>query len=246
MKPINLLLVLLNILLFSPFELSAQQSFQWQGRWEFKVSDKSFCNAHIVTSLTQGQAEPTAILEGLIYEKPFRVKCRLEEIPQRNSLVFHEMPDASGNTHYEKGKPLLVLTYVEGTNTVMPVWVQVDITKHRNNKDCLVKKVPVPNYRGTYTLNHDGTKTSLSISKVKKAGFHVKVSSGETTPVDCDCNLQSTHLAVCYPQSDKGAFYLDFNRAGVKMIQNYDDNIYNPKFVKTDEGPMVLNSTFKK
>jgi len=225
------------------------QKFDWQGRWEFKSTEESFCNIHIVTNLTQGQSEPTAIVEGLSYGKPFRIKARIEDLKQRNSLVFYELADANGATQYNANEPLLILTAPSENSEptdITPVWVQVDITKHSNHKHCLVTKVPIPRYRGVYSLEDGDNKMSLAISKMKKAKFSVKLETGNTG-LFCDCSLETTHLAVCYPSSDKGAFYLDFNADGVKLIKSYEDNIYNTKLMKTEDGgPLVLHTTLKK
>lgn len=248
MKQLSRFVTLFSFLFFFSSGLFAQK-FDWQGRWEFKSTEESFCNVHIVTNLTEGQSEPTAIVEGLSYGKPFRVKARVESIQQRNSLVFYELADANGNTHYDANEPLLILTAPKENSEptdITPVWIQVDITKHSENKYCLVSKIPTPRYRGVYSLDNGDNKMSLAISKVKKAGFSVKLETG-TTGLFCDCSLETTHLAVCYPSSDKGAFYLDFNADGVKLIKSYDDNVYNTKLVKTEDGgPLVLHTTLKK
>ncbi|WMX16491.1 MULTISPECIES: hypothetical protein [unclassified Aureispira] len=233
------------IFFITPFFVSAQ-SFDWQGRWEAIVSRKTFCNIHIVTDLIDGQSKPTAILEGLINEKPFRITCDIKEIPQRNSIVLHKAADVEGHSEYKTTEPLLILALNKVGNQyiVNPVWVQLDLTKGYANKSCVVRKVSNPRYRGTYTLSEEGVKTALTISKVKRDGFQATVETSENG-ITCDCRFQAKHLAVCYPNDERGVFYLDFNEYGVKMVQNYDHNIYSSESVKGN-GPLVLNTTLTK
>ena len=248
MKNVLPLIVLSFLLVITPLFSFAQNNFDWQGRWEVIVNKKSFCNIHIVTDLIEGQTKPTAILEGLINEKPFRITCDIKEIPQRNSIVLHEAAVVNGNGQYKATEPLVILALnkVGSEYKVSPVWVQLDLTKGARNKDCVVRKISDPHYRGIYTFTQDGVKTALTINKIKKTNFQVKVET-ETSHVACACELQAKHLAVCYPNDEKGAFYLDFNADGVKLIQNYDANIYNSKYIRAeDRAYLVLNTTLRK
>jgi hypothetical protein len=242
------LVILSFLFLITPFISSAQEDFDWQGRWEVLVNEKTFCNIHIVMDLIDGQAKPTAILEGLVNDKPFRVTCDVTEIPQRNSIVLYEAAAVNGTKQYEKTEPLAVLTMniIENEYTVSSVWMQLDLTKGAKNKNCAVRKIPNPRYRGLYTFTQDGIKTALTINKIKRTGFQAKVET-ETSSVDCNCELQARHLAVCYPNDEKGAFYLDFNEDGVKLVDNYDENIYNSEYIRGENRTyLVLNTTLKK
>lgn len=248
MKKIPSLIVLSFLFLITPLLSSAQDTFDWQGRWEVTLNKNSFCNIHIITDLIDGQTKPTAILEGLINEKPFRITCDIKEIPQRNSIVLHEAAAVNGNSQYEATKPLVILALnkVGSQYEVSPIWVQLDITKGTTNKECVVRKISDPHYRGIYRLSQEGIKTALTINKIKRTGFEAKVET-ETSSVDCACELQAKHLAICYPSDEKGVFYLDFNEDGVKMVQNYDANIYNSKYIRAeDRAYLVLNMTLKK
>lgn len=242
-------LIFLSFLFFiTPIFTFAQADFDWQGRWEAVVSEQSFCNIHIVTNLIDGQVKPTAIMEGLVNEKPFRIVCDVKTITQRNSIVLHAASDVNGETTYKKEEPLVILALnkVGSQYLVSFVWVQLDITKGANNKKCIVRKVADPRYRGIYKFNKDGAKTALTITKLKKNNFQATVET-ESTSVTCACELQAKHLAVCYPNDEKGAFYLDFNEDGVRVVENYDANIYNSGFIRSnDRSYLVLNTTLKK
>jgi hypothetical protein len=248
MKKTHPLVVLSFLFLINPFFLFAQNDFDWQGRWEVIVSKKTFCNIHIVMDLIDGQTKPTAILEGLMNDKPFRVTCDVKEIPKRNSIVLYEAAVVNGNEQYKTTEPLVILAMnnLGGEYNISAVWVQLDLTKNARNKNCVVQKIPNPRYRGLYTFTQEGVKTALTINKIKKTSFQAKVET-ETSSVDCACQLQAKHLAVCYPNDEKGAFYLDFNEKGVKLIENYDANIYNSDYIRVENRTyLVLNTTLKK
>lgn len=248
MKNTPSLIVLSFLFLISPLFVFAQDSFDWQGRWEVIVNKKTFCNIHIITDLIDGQTKPTAILEGLINEKPFRITCDVKEIPQRNSIVLHEAVPVNGSTVYKATEPLVILALNKLGNQykISTIWVQLDLTKGSKNKDCIIRKISDPHYRGIYTFTQDGIKTALTINKIKKTGFQATVETAKTS-IACACELQAKHLAVCYPSDEKGAFYLDFNEDGVKVIQNYDANIYSSEYLRPeDRAYLVLNTTFKK
>ncbi|BDS09551.1 hypothetical protein [Aureispira anguillae] len=241
-------IILLLIFFISPFISIAQGNFQWEGRWEVVASEYSFCNIHVVTSLIENQSQPTAILEGLIQGKPFRIKCNVKELPQRNSIVFYEAVAMDQEAQYASNQPLIILALNKAGRqvTVNPIWMQLDITKEEQNKTCTIRKVAIPRYKGTYTVNQDATQMALKIAKVKKASFEATINSNNTAKIACACELQARHLAVCYPDHEKGVFYLDFNEEGVKLIRNYDENIYQPKKQTEDKEYLVLNTTFKK
>lgn len=225
----------------------AQGAVDWEGRWEIISSRSSFCNIHIVTDLLPNQPKPTAVLEGLVNGEPFRINCTVEEIPERNSLVFHEAPAADGSYQYDNDKPLFLLIVTKPDNPliVTPVWMQLDITELRTNKDCLVRRIPTPRYKGLYKFDNNGVQTSLAIGRVNKTKFTSKVEKADGQ-VSCDCELQARHLAVCYPENGKGAFFLDFNDEGVRVVKSYDQNIYKPGASATEDSELVWNATLKK
>jgi hypothetical protein len=244
----NLLTFLtLTLFLLVPSINEAQGLVEWEGRWEIISSRSSFCNIHIVTDLLPNQPKPTAVLEGLVNGEPFRINCTVEEIAERNSLVFHEAPAADGSYQYDGEKPLFILIVTKADNPliVTPVWVQLDITELRTNKDCLVRRIPTPRYKGLYKFDNNGVQTSLAIGRVNKTKFTSTVEKGDGK-VDCDCELQARHLAVCYPENGKGAFFLDFNDEGVKVVKSYDKNIYKPGASATEDSELVWNTTLKK
>jgi len=176
------------------------------------------------------------------------VKCKVQEVPQRSSLIFYEEADIDGNKQYAEGESLLILAMHKknGHSVIIPVWGQIDITKNEENKTCSVKKIPKPRYEGTYTLNYGENTTSVTISGHDKASFYAKLKSN-ASDIACGCSLQTTHLAICYPNNGKGALYIEFNKDGVKLIKNYDDNIYNTKLITSDDGgALVLHTTLKK
>jgi hypothetical protein len=247
MKEIHLFVLAFLVLLLAPNFSNAQSAVEWEGRWELISTKSSFCNIHIVTDLLPNQPEPTAVLEGLINGEPFRINCTVKEIPERNSVVFHEAPAADGSYKYKKGEPLflLIVTRPENPLIVTPVWMQLDITELRTNKDCIVRRVPTPRYKGLYKFDYNGTQTSLAIGRVQKTKFTSTVEKNGGK-VDCDCELQARHLAVCYPENGKGAFFLDFNEEGVKVVKSYDQNIYKPGASATEDSELVWNTTLKK
>lgn len=247
MKRIYLTTLALLAFLIAPNWSTAQSSVDWEGRWEIISSKSSFCNIHVVTDLLPNQPEPTAVLEGLINGEPFRINCTVEEIPERKSVVFHEAPAADGSYQYGPDKPLflLIVTKPENPLIVTPVWMQLDITALRTNKDCIIRRVPTPRYKGIYKFDNNGVQTSLAIGKVNKTKFTSTVEKGNGK-VACDCELQARHLAVCYPENGKGAFFLDFNEEGVKVVKSYDQNIYKPGASATEDSELVWNATLKK
>lgn len=242
----NLVLVIAATLSIA-LSAKAQNNVQWEGRWEIISSRASFCNIHIVKEMKANQSQPSAILEGLINGEPFRIDCTIEEIPERRSIVFHEAPSADGTYQYKKGEPLLLIIVTKTENPLMatPVWMQLDITEKRTNKDCLVRRIPVPNYKGIYKFQQDGVETALNIGRVSKNKFKSKIASANQE-THCDCELQARHLAVCYPEDGRGAFYLDFNSEGVKVVKSYDQNIYKPGEGAREDSELVWNATLKK
>lgn len=247
MKYTYLVILPLLALLLTTNLSQAQDQVDWEGRWEIINSESSFCNIHIVTNLLPNQPKPTAILEGLINGEPFRVNCTIDEIPERNSVVFHEAPAADGSYKYNPNKPLflLIVTRSEDPLIVTPVWMQMDITTMSTNKNCIIRRVPTPRYRGIYKFDYNGVQTSLAIGRVSKTKFTSIVEKGKGK-VACDCELQARHLAVCYPENGKGAFFLDFNEEGVKVVKSYDQNTYKPGASATEDSELVWNATLKK
>lgn len=248
MRTFYYLALLASTILLLPSMSQAQSEVQWEGRWEIISSRVSFCNIHVVKEMKANQSKPTAILEGLINGEPFRINCTIEEIPERRSIVFHEAPDANGNYVYEQGEPLLLIIVTKTENPLMatPVWMQLDITEKRTNKDCLVRRIPTPRYKGIYKFEQDGVETALNIGRVDNDNkFESTIArAGEKT--SCACELQARHLAVCYPENGKGAFYLDFNNEGVKVVKNYEQNIYEPSKGASEDSELVWNATLKK
>lgn len=226
----------------------AQSNINWQGRWKLQVSEQSFCNVHIVTNLIEGQTQPTAVLEGLIDEQPFRLKATVKIIPQRNSIALYELVEEGQAPVYGDGstvasRPLLILTQQNNGKVILPVWGLLDITTNERQKSCVVDLIPSPRLRGTYTVEQGGVATNLSLSKATKNSFKVSLTRPDEQ-LDCACDLQTTHLAICYFNNDKGVFYLDFDRNGVKLVQDYNDNIYQ---TTTKEGRnLVSNTIFNK
>ena len=242
------LALLASAILFLPLLGQAQNDVQWEGRWEIISSRSSFCNIHVVKEMKANQSKPSAILEGLINGEPFRINCTVEEIPERRSIVFHEAPDANGDYQYDQGEPLLLIIVTKTENPLMatPVWMQLDITEKRTNKDCLVRRIPTPRYKGIYKFEQDGVETALNIGRV---GSNNKFNSTIATTgqeLSCECELQARHLAVCYPDNGKGAFYLDFNSEGVKVVKSYEQNIYKPGQGAAEDSELVWNTTLKK
>lgn len=246
MRTIYHLVQIIAATLLLSVSVSAQGNVQWEGRWEIISSRSSFCNIHIVKEM-KSNAQPSAILEGLINGEPFRINCTIEEIPERRSIVFHEAPGADGNYQFEKGEPLLLVIVTKTENPLMatPVWMQLDITEKRTNKDCLVRRIPTPNYKGIYKFQQDGVETALNIGRVSKNKFKSSIASADNK-TECECELQARHLAVCYPEDGRGAFYLDFNSEGVKVVKSYDQNIYKPGEGAREDSELVWNATLKK
>lgn len=241
------LVLLLAFIAATPL-LTNAQDIQWEGRWEIISSRSSFCNIHVVKEMKANQSQPTAILEGLINGEPFRINCTVEEIPERRSIVFHEAPGADGSYQFEKGEALLLIIVTKTENPLMatPVWMQLDITEKRTNKDCLVRRVPVPRYKGIYKFEQDGVETALNIGRVDGKNKFSSTIAKADQKVACECELQARHLAVCYPEDGKGAFYLDFNNEGVKVVKSYDQNIYQPGDSANEDSELVWNATLKK
>ncbi len=247
MKTFYNLVLIIAATLSIPLVGQAQNNIQWEGRWEIISSSSSFCNIHIVKDMKSNQSQPSAILEGLINGEPFRINCTIEEIPERRSIVFHEVPSADGEYKYNKDEPLFLVIVTKTENPLMatPVWMQLDITEKRTNKNCFVRRIPVPNYKGIYKFQQDGVETALNIGRVSKNKFKSSIATADQE-TKCACELQARHLAVCYPEDGRGAFYLDFNNEGVKVVKSYDQNIYKPGQGANEDSELVWNATLKK
>ena len=82
----NILVLTLAFISFS-FQTNAQTSFNCEGSWQIKANKHTFCNVIMMSDVAEN-GEPIAVVEGLINNKPFSVKCQIQEIPHRNAIVL--------------------------------------------------------------------------------------------------------------------------------------------------------------
>jgi hypothetical protein len=138
-------------LLILPLCNYGQSILDVEGTWQIKAGEASFCTIVMMEDESTGQF--LAVLEGMKNKHPFKIRCRVEQIPQRQAIALYELADEKGNTDYESNRPLLCFHMKTG-GTVVPLWCQIDMTKKESNetknKTLKVKKITIPNYKKTY------------------------------------------------------------------------------------------------
>jgi hypothetical protein len=138
-------------LLVLPLCHYGQSFLDMEGTWQVKVDGASFCNIIMVEDESNG--EPLIVLEGMLNEKPFQIRCRVEEIPQRQAIALYELADDNGNKTYESNRPLVCFIMNTG-GSITPLWCQIKMANKgsdkEKNKPLKVKKVTIPNYKKTY------------------------------------------------------------------------------------------------
>lgn len=101
----------------------------------------------------ESNGEPLVVLEGILNEEPFQIRCRVEQIPQRQAIALYELADENGKKTYESDRPVVCFVMKTG-GTIAPLWCQIDMTERRSDKvkskTLKVKRVTIPNYKKTY------------------------------------------------------------------------------------------------
>lgn len=138
-------------LLLLPLCHYGQSFLDIEGTWQVKVDGASFCNIIMIEDESNGK--PLVVLEGMLNEKPFQIRCRVEQIPQRQAIALYELADEKGNKSYESNRPLICFVMKTG-GSIAPLWCQIDMTERKSknvkSKAVKVKKVTIPNYKKTY------------------------------------------------------------------------------------------------
>lgn len=138
-------------LLILPLCHYGQSFLDVEGTWQIKVDAASFCNIIMIEDESNG--EPLVVLEGILNEEPFQIRCRVEQIPQRQAIALYELADENGKKTYESDRPVVCFVMKTG-GTIAPLWCQIDMTERRSDKvkskTLKVKRVTIPNYKKTY------------------------------------------------------------------------------------------------
>lgn len=144
----NLLLIL--SLLIVPLSHYGQSLLDIKGTWQVKVNETSFCNVIMIEDGWNGK--PLVVLEGMLNNHKFQIRCRVEEINQRQAIALYELADEKGNKKYDSSRPLICFVKKAGGN-IATLWCQIGMTKGRSaidDKGSKVKKITIPNYKEKY------------------------------------------------------------------------------------------------
>lgn len=146
MKTIYLILSCLIL----PFCHYGQSFLDIEGTWQVKVDENSFCN--IIMMEDEWNGRPLVILEGMLNKHPFQIRCRVEEIPQRQAIALYELANEKGDKNYDSSRPLICFIKQTG-GSIVPLWCQIGMaTKESSTKDNTfkVKKITISNYKEKY------------------------------------------------------------------------------------------------
>ena len=140
------------------------QSFlDLEGTWQMKIDAASFCNIIMMEEEVNG--EPLVILEGMSNEKPFQIRCRVEQLAQRQSIALYELADEKGATKYDSDRPI-VCFFLKTGGTIAPLWCQMDMAaaeqNNKENKTFVVEKVTIPDYKTRYQAVPEEAPTASS------------------------------------------------------------------------------------
>lgn len=214
LSPVPILVTLLFFLLTSSGY--AQDEYHWHGKWSIETINLSFCNIHI----SPDKDNPSAVIEGANSQGKFLVRCKVKEVPSRKSIIFYEEV-INGKTQYSPGRPLLILlTQKQEIKSI--VWGEINLNQKDNAREHSINKIAAPSYKGNYTVWHNNKKANLKVKKKNNTGFYAVLKT-ETASLDCKCDLESSHLAACYPNNQEVApFYLIFHKKGVRLRDNIE------------------------
>jgi hypothetical protein len=139
------------IFLILPLCHYGQAFLDVEGTWQVKVDETSFCN--IIMMEDEWNGKPLVVLEGLLNDQPFKIRCRAEKIRQRQAIALYELADENGKKSYASDRPLICFVMQTG-GSIAPLWCQINMSKKESNtakkKTTKAKKIIIPNYKEQY------------------------------------------------------------------------------------------------
>jgi hypothetical protein len=147
MKTIYFILIFLIL----PLCHYGQSFLDVEGTWQLKADKTSFCN--IIMMEDEWNGKPLVVLEGMLNEEPFKIRCRVEEIRGRQAIALYELAEEDGSKSYDSDRPVICFIMEPGGN-IAPLWCQIEMAKkeikNTKKKTLKVKKITIPNYKEKY------------------------------------------------------------------------------------------------